>query len=89
MKKMTQRKINEYNPAEDGARAARQDDLARRDKNRPYSYYASQFYDLEEIRQQLIDLGFKYRSKEEGGQFFKKAAILVEKAQNEMLKAGR
>lgn len=82
MKQRIQRKINEYNPAEDGMRAARQDAAAQKNKNLPFGYYSEQFYALEEVRQWLI-------KRSTSTQPFRKAAILIEKAQNEMLKEGR
>lgn len=96
MKSKYTKKINEAyvrpknrrgDPAAEGSRAARQDAMAQKDKNRPFNYYAEEFYALEEIRQGLMDLAYSY--KDAGGMNFKKAAILVEKAQIEMLKAGR
>lgn len=82
MKKITQRKINEYNPAAQGAAAARQDDKAAKNPNLPFGYYSEQFYALEEIRMWLI-------KRSTSTQPFRKAAILIEKAQNAMLKEGR
>lgn len=84
MKSQLKRKLDEANPAMDGAKAARLDNLAHKDKNRPFAYYHDVFWDLETQRQALIDLKYKYKD-----QNFMKAAILVEKAQNAMLKAGR
>ena len=82
MKKSLHRKINEINPAAAGSRAARQDDMARKNKNLPFGYYAEQFYELEEIRQWLL-------KRSTSTQPFRKAAVFIEKAQNEMLKEGR
>lgn len=82
MKKNILRKVNEYNPAAQGAAASRRDAAAMKNKNLPFDYYSEQFYALEEIRMWLI-------KRSTSTQPFRKAAILVEKAQNEMLKEGR
>lgn len=88
MKKITQRKlITEMDPAAAGSRAARQDAQAAKNKNIPYSYYWDEFYDSEKIRQSLMSKASKYGSAV--GADLKKAAILIEKAQNAMLKSGR
>ncbi len=84
MKSNILRRVNEANPAAQGAAAARQDDRARRNKKEPFGYYAKEFYDLETVRQSLIDLRFSHDDMN-----FHKAAVFVEKAQIAMLKAGR
>ena len=84
MKSLLKRKLDEANPAMDGSKAARLDNAAQKDKNRPFAYYHDVFWALEDQRQALLDLKFKYKD-----QNFMKAAILVEKAQNAMLKSGR
>lgn len=82
MKKLVSRKIEEMTPADAGSRASSRDQRAMKNKNIPFDYYAEQFYALEDIRQWLI-------KRSTMTQPFRKAAILIEKAQNEMLKEGR
>lgn len=63
------------------------DKLARKDKSRPFAFYADEFYALARLRQDIGNLEVRHRK--EGGKHFKKAARLIEMAENEMLKAGR
>ena len=76
--------VKEGNPGANGIKAARQDALAATNKRQPFGYYADEFWALEEIRQKIIDLRFSYSD-----QNFQKAAVMIEKAQNMMLKSGR
>ena len=82
MRNSIRRKLEEMNPASAGRRASGRDERAMKNKNIPFDYYAEQFYALEEIRKWLM-------SRSTSTQPFRKAAVLIEKAQNEMLKEGR
>jgi hypothetical protein len=90
MKKSNLKKVTEMmDPASQGRNAVIQDEKAMNSKNEPFGYYSEEFFAALQLSNNLLYLARSYKKKEHGGPHFKKAAMMIKGAMDEMLKAGR